>query len=50
MIIEEVASVGNVFWVVRIGMINIFILIGCVKCIFQETKKHKPKVIKCIKC
>ena len=50
MIIEEVASVGNVFWVVRIGMKNIFILIGCVKCIFQETKKHKPKVIKCIKC
>ena len=50
MIIEEVASVGNVFWVVRIGMKSIFILIGYVKCIFQETKKYKPKVIKCIKC
>ena len=38
MIIDEVASVGNVFWVLRIGLKNIFILIGYVKCIFQETK------------
>ena len=49
MIIEEVASVGNVFWVLRIGMKKIFILIGCVKCILQDTKKNKPKVIKNIK-
>ena len=38
MIIEEVASLGNVFLVLRKGMKIIFILIGCMKCIFQETK------------
>ena len=38
MIIQEVASVENVFLVLIIGMKNISILIGCVKCIYQETK------------
>ena len=36
---ESFASVGNVFLVLIIGMKNIFILIGCMKCIYQETKR-----------
>ena len=40
MIIEEVTSVQNVFSGLIIGMKNIFILIGCVKYIFQVTKAY----------